>query len=393
MSSLPSLPPTSLPSVRPESQLVTIFGGSGFVGRHVVRALAKRGYRIRIAVRRPDLAIDLQPLGSVGQIVAVQANLRDAPSIERAVARADVVVNLVGILQETGSQTFARLQANGAGEIARQAAKTGARVVHVSAIGADANSPSAYARSKAEGEAQVRGAAPEAVILRPSLLFGPGDGFYNRFASLATTLPVLPIAGGQTRFQPAFVADVAEAIARAVDGRLKGGTVYELGGPEVATLEHLVRDMLDVIMRKRVVVDMPKPVALFQARLLETIDALTFGLVLPANFKLTRDQVLQLQIDNVVSQGAKDEGRTFEGIGITPTAAEAVVPGYLWTYRKAGQFARGRGDERQAVIPDTLAPKPMGPGSGHRPYTASGPAVGPDAARPSREGTRWGTRR
>ena len=382
---------TNRPAIRPDLQLVTIFGGSGFVGRHVVRALAKRGYRIRVAVRRPDLALFLQPLGKVGQIVAVQANLRYPDSIRRAVEKADIVINLVGILQESGGQRFARLQTEGAAEIAKAAAAIGARVIHMSAIGADPDAPSAYARSKALGEGEVLRASPEAVIVRPSLLFGPGDSFFNRFASLARVVPVLPLAGAETKFQPAFVGDVAEAVARAVDGDAAGGRIYELGGPEVATLDHLVRYMLKVTMRKRPVLALPLPAAMLQARALEIVDTLTLGL-LPDTFKLTRDQVTLLQTDNVVSESAKAEGRTFEGIGIVPTAAEAVVPGYLWTFRKAGQFAQGRGTEAEAGIPDSIAPEPMDTRSQHRPLRASGPAAGPDATKPSRMGTRWGSR-
>lgn len=371
---------------------VTVFGGSGFLGRHVVRALARRGYRIRVAARRPDLAFFLQPLGRVGQIVAVQANLRDADSIRRAVAGSHIVINLVGILAESGSQGFQRLQAQAPGEIAREAAAIGARMIHVSAIGADPDSPSAYARSKAEGERNVFAASPEAVIFRPSLIFGPGDSFFNRFATLATYLPVLPLAGAQTRFQPVFAGDVAEAIARATDGKVAGGKVYELGGPEIATLDRLVRYMLAVTMRQRVVLDLPTPVAMLQARALEFADMATLGLLLPGNFKLTRDQVAQLQVDNVVSQAAKDEQRSFEGLGIDSVAAEAVVPGYLWTYRKHGQFARGRGTESEEAVPDMIAPQPLGAASAHHPRMASGPAIGPDASQPSRMGTRWGSR-
>ncbi|WP_336486393.1 complex I NDUFA9 subunit family protein [Methylobacterium nigriterrae] len=381
----------TLPLTRPTSQLVTIFGGSGFLGRHVVRALAKQGYRIRVAVRRPDLALFLQPLGKVGQIVAVQANLRYPASVARAVEGADVVINLVGILQEAGAQTFSRLQADGAGEIARQAARVGAAMIHVSAIGADPDSPSAYARTKAEGEAQVFAACPDAIVFRPSLVFGPGDSFFNRFASLARALPVLPLAGAGTRFQPVFVGDVAEAIARAVEGRVPAGRVYELGGPEVATLEHLVRYMLETIRRRRVVIALPLPAARLQARAMEIANTLTLGL-LPDDLKLTRDQVILLQKDNVVSEAAKAEGRSFEALGIIPTAAEAVVPGYLWRFRKAGQFATGRGESSQAEVPDTLAKNPLDPGSQHRPGRASGPSIGPNAANPSRMGTRWGTR-
>jgi len=381
----------TLPLTRPQSQLVTVFGGSGFLGRHVVRALARRGYRIRVAVRRPDLALFLQPLGKVGQIIAVQANLRFPESIRRAVEGADIVVNLVGILQQTGGQSFSRIQTEGAGEIARAAAAVGAHLVHVSAIGADPVSASLYARSKGLGEAAVLEARPEAVILRPSLVFGPGDSFLNRFASLARMLPVLPLAGAKSRFQPVFVGDVAEAVALAVEGRVTGGRVYELGGPEVSTLERLVRYMLEVTMRRRLVLDLPLPVARIQARVLEIVDMLTLGL-LPDTLKLTRDQVTLLQHDNVVSEEAKAEGRTIEALGIVPTTVEAVAPGYLWPYRKAGQFAQGRGTEEQAMIPDSLAPVPMGQGSQHRPYQASGPALGADAARGDQKGSRWGKR-
>ena len=382
--------------LRPHDQLVTIYGGSGFLGRHVVRALAKRGYRIRVAVRRPDLALFLQPLGQVNQIVAVQANLRYPESVVRAAERSDVLINLVGILQETGSQSFAKLQVEGAETIARAAARQGARMIHVSAIGADPASPSLYARTKAEGEARVFAACPDAVVFRPSLIFGPGDGFFNRFASLARALPVLPLAGGQSRFQPAFVGDVAEAIARAVDGTVARGKVYELGGPEVGTLEHFVRYMLKTIRRRRPVLDLPLPAAKLQARLLEIADTLTFGL-LPDTLKLTRDQVTLLQNDNVVSDAAKAEGRTFAGLGIIPTAAEAVVPGYLWTFRKAGQFATDRDEELLSEVPDTMASRPLAADSQHRPKTASGPAIGADAGsspgvRQGGMGVRWGTR-
>ena len=371
------------PPTRPADQLVTVFGGSGFLGRHVVRALALRGYRVRVAVRRPDLALFLQPLGRLGQIAAVQANLRYPASVTHAVAGADVVVNLVGILESRGPQTFSRIQAEGAGTIAKAAGEAGARVVHVSAIGADPASASAYGRTKAEGEAAVLAAAPGSVILRPSLLFGPGDGFFNRFAALARALPVLPLAGAETRFQPVFVGDVAEAIVRAVDGAARPGAVYELGGPEVATLEHLVRYMLDVTHRSRPVLALPLPVAKLQARILETVDMLTLGL-LPSELKLTRDQVVMLQSDNVVSVEAEADGRTLAGLGITPIAAEAVVPGYLWRFRKAGQFSTKRGGG-EAASSQTESPADAV-------RRASGPSIGPNAAAPSRMGSRWGTR-
>lgn len=323
-------------AMRQHPKLVTVFGGSGFLGRHVVRALAKRGYRIIVAVRRPNLGFFLQPLGSVGQIQLVQANLRFTGSIERAVARADAVINLVGILQERGRQSFDGVQAEGARAIAA-AVRPGTPLVHVSAIGANPNSPSSYARSKAEGEAAILEGHPDAVVMRPSILFGPGDSFFNRFAALARALPVLPLAGAETRFQPVFVGDVAEAIARAVDGNVPGGRIYEFGGPEIRTLRELVDYVLAVTERRRLVVPLPLGLARLQAAAIELADALTFGLM-PNELKLTRDQVVLLQSDNIVSQAAKAEGRTLEGLDIPPRAMEAVVPSYLTRFRKTGQF-------------------------------------------------------
>ncbi len=327
----------------PGQQLVTVFGGSGFVGRHVVRALVKRGYRVRVAVRRPDLAGFLQPLGTVGQIHAVQANLRYPDSVSAAIRGADAVVNLVGILQEGGRQSFSGVQANGARAIAQACAALGVgRVVQVSAIGADAASASAYARSKAEGEAGVLAAVPGAVILRPSIVFGPEDGFFNRFASLSRMLPVLPlIGGGETKFQPVFVGDVAEAVARAIDGKAAAGVVYELGGPEVKSFRELLAYIGEVTGRKRGLVPLPFPLARLKARVMEIADMLTLGLV-PNELKLTRDQVTLLESDNVVSAAAIAEGRDFAGLGIAPTSVEAVVPTYLWRFRKTGQFDTAR---------------------------------------------------
>lgn len=324
-------------------QLVTVFGGSGFVGRHLVRALARRGYRVRVAVRRPDLANFLQPLGSVGQIHAVQANLRYPDSVAAAIRGADAVVNLVGILQEGGRQSFSSVQANGARAIAKACAAQGVtRLAQMSAIGADRASDSAYARSKAEGEAGVMAAMPGAVIFRPSIVFGPEDGFFNRFAALARMLPVLPlVGGGETRFQPVFVGDVAEAVARAVDGAVAGGAIYELGGPEVKSFRELVAYICEVTGRKRTLVTLPFPLARLQARIMEIADMLTLGLV-PDELKLTRDQVTLLQSDNVVSAAAIAEGRDFAGLGIAPTSVEAVVPSYLWRFRKTGQFDTAR---------------------------------------------------
>ncbi|MBR3194863.1 complex I NDUFA9 subunit family protein [Bosea sp. (in: a-proteobacteria)] len=326
----------------PASQLVTVFGGSGFLGRHVVRALARRGYRVRAAVRRPDLAGFLQPLGIVGQVTAVQANLRYPDSVAAAVKGADAVINLVGIMQEKGRQNFSSVQAQGARSVAQACANLGVdRLIQVSALGADADSKSAYARSKAEGEAAVHGLVKQAVVLRPSVMFGPEDTFFNRFASLVRMLPVLPLAGAETKFQPVFVGDVAEAIARAVDGKAPAGKVYELGGPQVKTLRELVDYVCEVTGRKRLIAPMPFGLARLQGQVLELADMLTLGLM-PNELILTRDQVSLLESDNVVSATAEKEGRTLHGLGITPVSVEAEVPGYLWRFRKAGQFATAR---------------------------------------------------
>ncbi|WP_421698291.1 complex I NDUFA9 subunit family protein [Ancylobacter sp.] len=315
----------------PMERLVTIYGGSGFVGRHVVRALARLGWRVRVAVRRPDLAGHLQPLGAVGQIAPVQANLRYPASVLRAAEGAEVVINLVGVLHESGRQSFEAVHNFGARQVALAAREVGARLIHMSAIGASADSDALYARSKAAGEAAALEAVPGAVVMRPSIVFGPEDDFFNRFAAMARLSPALPlIGGGGTRFQPVFVGDVAEAFARAVDGQARPGTVYELGGPEVLTFKQLMELLLAEIDRKRLLLPMPAGLAAFNARFLE---------MLP-NPLLTRDQVRLLGYDNVVSDAAKAEGRTLEGLGITPSALGAILPGYLWRYRKAGQFSR-----------------------------------------------------
>ena len=330
-------------SQAPAQQLVTVFGGSGFVGRHVVRALVKRGYRVRVAVRRPDLANFLQPIGVVGQIHAVQANLRYPASVAAAVKGADAVINLVGIMQEQGRQSFLAVQANGARAVAQACAAAGiTRLVHVSALGAAAESGSAYARSKAEGEAAVFAAVPGAVVLRPSVMFGPEDTFFNRFASMARMLPVLPLVGdGATKFQPAFVGDVAEVVARAIDGTVEGGRVYELGGPEVLSLRQIVEETCRIIGRKRLLAPLPFPLARIMGSVLQFADMLTLGLI-PDELVLTRDQVTLLESDNVVSAAAAAEGRDFAGLGIAPTSVEAIVSSYLWRFRKTGQFDTAR---------------------------------------------------
>jgi len=311
--------------------LVTVFGGSGFLGRHVVRAFAKRGYRIRVAVRRPDLAGHLQPLGRVGQIHAVQANLRYPTSVEAAARDADIVINLVGILFERGRQRFETVQAFGAEAVALAAAAFGARLVHVSAIGADENSPALYARSKAMGEKLVLAAMPDAVILRPSVVFGPEDDFFNKFAATARIAPALPlIGGGKTQFQPVFAGDVAAAVLAAVEGRALAGQIYELGGPDVRTFKELMEFLLATIERRRLLVPIPFALARLQALFLQ---------FLPKPL-LTPDQVELLRNDNVVSAAAEREGRTLGGLGIDPTAMAVVAPSYLWRFRKTGQFRR-----------------------------------------------------
>src|SRR6202790_5635007 len=312
--------------------LVTVFGGSGFVGRSVVRALCKRDYRIRVAVRRPELAGHLQPLGKVGQIHAVQANLRYPASVEAAMRDSHAAINLVGILAQSGAQTFEAVMGTGAGTVAKAAAAAGARMVHVSAIGADAASPSHYARAKAAGEKAVLSATPTATILRPSVVFGPEDQFTNRFAALARMSPALPlIGGGLTKMQPVYVGDVATAVADAVDGKTKAGATYELGGPEVLTMREIMEIILAITERRRKLVSLPFGLAKFQAQLLQFA---------PGPLKMTPDQVELLRSDNVVSDAAKAAGLTLEGLGIAPDSLEAIAPQYLWRFRAAGQFQR-----------------------------------------------------
>jgi NADH dehydrogenase len=311
------------------NQLVTVFGGSGFVGRHVIRALLKRGYRVRVAVRRTNVAAHILPSNWPGQVLPVPANVRVRPSVENAVQGADAVINLVGILHESGRQRFDAVHGFGARAVARSAADAGAaRFVHVSAIGADPQSDSDYARSKAEGEAAVFEAVPGAVVFRPSVIFGPEDHFFNRFAAMARISPVLPLVGARTRFQPVFVGDVAEAVANAVDGTLRPGAVYELGGPEVRTLRELIELMLVAVRRRRLVLDLPFGLARPLAHVLQFVPGVP----------LTPDQVRLLARDNVVSEAARQDGRTLEGMGIEPRSIEAVLPSYIWRFRRFGQY-------------------------------------------------------
>ena len=317
-------------------EIITVFGGSGFVGRHVVRALAREGYRVRVASRRPHIAQDLRVMGVVGQVQLVQANVRVPASVERALENASGVVNLVGVLNENGRQTFSRLHAQGAKTIAEAAAKAGIeRMVQISAIGADADSPSRYARTKAEGEAMVREALPTATVLRPSIVFGTEDSFFNRFADMARFAPALPLfGGGKTRFQPVFVGDVARAAVAALQKNEARGETYELGGPGVYTFAELMRFILDEIDRPRLLLPLPWAIGSVIAMLSEMAAILPF--VQPV---ITRDQLIQLQRDNVVADGAK----TLADLGLEAETVDAVVPSYLVRYRRYGQF-----HERQA---------------------------------------------
>ncbi len=318
--------------------LVTVFGGTGFVGRHVVRALVRGGYRVRAATRRPDLAGHLQPMGSVGQIHAVQANLRYPDSVARAIEGSAAVVNLVGVLVKSGRQTFDAIHVDGARAVAKAAREAGVpTLVHVSAIGADPRSKGVYGRSKAAGEAAVLEQFPDAVILRPSIVFGAEDTFFNRFADMARMSPLMPlIGGGRTRFQPVYVGDVATAIAAAVDGKGKPGTVYELGGPEVITFRKLLDRTQEWAGRDRWYFRMP----FWLAKL-----AAFMTVPLPNTLRpLTVDQVRMLQVDNVVSEAAIKDGRTLAGLGIMSAhAMDTIVPVYLEQYRPKGQYSHYKG--------------------------------------------------
>ena len=307
--------------------LYTVFGGSGFIGRYVVQQLAARGHRVRVAVRNPNLALFLKPSGAVGQIQLVQANVRNAESVARAVAGADGVVNLVGLLSEGGHQTFKDVQAAGAATVARAAAAAGARAfVQMSAIGADAASPARYAQTKAEAEAAVRAALPQATILRPSVVFGPEDDFLNRFARLARMLPVMPVVAGDTRFQPVYVADVAAAVVTALEAPAEvGGHVFELGGPRTYTMRALLAYILDEAMLDRPLVEVP----MAAARLLAGLTGWLPGA------PLTSDQLLMLARDNVVAPTSAD----LRALGVSPTPLEAIAPSYLVQYRPKGRFS------------------------------------------------------
>jgi len=309
------------------NSLVTVFGGSGFIGRYAVRALARAGYRVRVGVRYPNLGYFLPPLGNVGQIQVVKADIRDAAAVAALVSGAGAVVNLVGILRQSGGQRFSSLHSDAAGAIAEAASKAGASaLVHVSALGASPTSQSVYARTKAEGEARILAAFPNATILRPSLVYGPEDNFFNRFAEMARVSPFLPlIGGGTTKFQPVYVADVGAAIAAAVSNpAIAGGHVYELGGPAVYSFKELMEIILRVTCRKRPLVPVPFALAAVGAAI--------------ANLwpwpPITPDQVRLLKSDSVVGPTALG----FKELGIEPDCLEAILPSYLWRFRPQGQF-------------------------------------------------------
>ena len=314
--------------------LVTVFGGSGFVGKYVVRALCRDGWRVRVAARRPHTCQDLKVIGNVGQVQLMQANIRFPKSVASAIEGADAVVNLVAVLFEDGKQSFESLHVKGAATVAQAAAHAGVEnYVQMSALGADANSESDYGRSRYQGEEAVRAALPSADLMRPSIIFGEEDDFFNRFAQMAQFAPALPlIGGGATKFQPAYVGDVADAIAKVVSQSTSGQT-YELGGPRVYSFKELLSFMLETIDRKRFLV----PVPWFGANMLGTMGDLSGKLPLISPF-LTKDQVTSLKSDNVVGSTALG----FDELGIETETIEAIVPDYLARYRKYGQFHEKR---------------------------------------------------
>ena len=315
-----------------EAPLVTIFGGSGFVGRYITRRMARAGWRVRVAVRRPNEALFVRTYGDVGQVEPVFANVRDADSIAAVLGGATAVVNCVGILAPSGKQTFASVQAEGAGRIAEAASKAGIeRMVHISAIGADPDSKSVYAQTKAEGERLVTAALPGAVILRPSIVFGVEDDFFNRFAALAQISPFVPVVGAETRFQPVYVDDVAAAAERALLSTVAPG-IFELGGPEVASFRALMDRMLGVIRRRRLVLPLPFWMGWTMGSAFDLAGRLSGGLI-PA--QITVDQVRLLARDNVVAADAAG----FQDLGIVPTAMEVVLSEYLYSYRPYGQYS------------------------------------------------------
>ena len=328
--------------------LVTVWGGTGFLGRYVVRSLARAGWRIRVAARRPNSAPELKVMGEVGQIEFASANLRNPDAVARTVADAQAVVNLVGVLQQGGRQTFQALQADGAATLARAAAEAGIeRFVQVSAIGADPAGASLYARTKAAGEAGVRAAVPTATVLRPSVVFGPEDDFFNRFASMAALSPALPlIGGGRTRFQPVYAGDVGEAVTRALGRADARGRTYELGGPAVDDFRTLMELMLREIGRKRALVPVPFPLAAMLGKAGDVLASMQLAA------PVTADQVELLKRDNVCDPALPG----LADLGVEATAMQAVLPTYLWRYRSGGQFAQPGGGNAES--PESVPSEP-----------------------------------
>ncbi len=310
-------------------KLVTIFGGDGFVGTQVVQQLAQHNFRIRVAVRRPDLAGHVVPLGNVGQIIPIQANIRDYASVARAVDGADIVINLVGIKSQSGKQTFEAVHELGAKNIAQAAKKAGAKIlIHMSALGADLESQSISSRSKAKGEQEVLKAFPSAIIIRPSLIFGAEDGFFNLFGSIAAISPILPVIGANTLFQPIYVGDVAKAFSLAAMGKTKQGKIYELGGADVLSMRELMAEVAKQTERNNILIAVPNWIAKIKAFFLQ---------ILPSPM-VTVDQITQLQVDNIVSEKAIKQKLDLKSFGIKPTSLEAILPTYMWRFRKSGEF-------------------------------------------------------
>jgi len=314
------------------NNLVTVYGGSGFIGRYIVQKLARSGYRVRVATRRPNEAIFLKTYGMVGQVEPILCNIRNESSIRDAMLGADAVVNCVGILESVGKNKFVEVQHKGADFVSRIASELGVKkLVHISAIGANIDSKSKYASSKGLGESSVMKNFPDAVILRPSIVFGFEDKFFNRFASMARLSPILPIVGGNTKFQPVYVDDVARAAFLGIDNNVQAG-IYELGGPEVASFNELMRRMLKIILRRRLIVNLPFWMASLMGTGFDLGKAISLGII---RGPITLDQVLNLKNDNVVSR----EEKTFKDLGIEPKALEIILSEYLWKYRPAGEFS------------------------------------------------------
>lgn len=314
------------------AKLVTIYGGSGFVGRHIAQRMARQGWRVRIAVRRPNEALFTRTYGAVGQVVPVLCNLRDEESVRLAMTDADAVVNCVNLQRKQGKSTFTSVFEEGAAHVARISAQMGvAQIVHVSGIGVDPESPSKYVAAKARGEAAVLEHRPDAVILRPSVIFGSGDHFYNRFAAFSRLGPVMPIIGGKTKVQPVHVEDVALAAVKAANGQVEPG-IYELGGPDVLTIREVVKQVLEAVHRRRLIVNMPFWIAGIGTGVLDAVQLVSGGLV--SNAILTRDQLNLLREDNLPGKDSKG----FAELGIIPTAPDAVIDDYLWRFRPSGQY-------------------------------------------------------